>query len=73
MTGIGESYECAVCHGTFTKGWSDEEARAEQADLWNPIPGDDEEPGIVCDSCFQQVVAWAQVEVPEAFRRRPSV
>lgn len=71
MTGIGESFECWVCHRTFTKGRSDEEALAEQASLWEPIPGDDEEPGIVCDPCFQQVVAWAEVEIPEAFRRKP--
>lgn len=70
MTGVGESYECSVCHGTFTKGRSDEEAHAEQASLWEPIPGD-EEPGIVCDGCFRDVVAWAEAEVPEAFRRKP--
>lgn len=68
---LGESYECSVCHGTFTKTRSDEEAYAEMAGLWKPIPGDDEEPGIVCDGCFQQVVAWAEAEIPEAFRRKP--
>ena len=71
LTGIGEQFECSLCHGTFTKTRSDEEAYAQMADLWKPIPGDDEEPGIVCEGCFQEVVAWAEAEVPEAFRRHP--
>lgn len=70
LDGVGEPYECGVCHHTFTKTRSDEEAHAEQEAMWEPISGDDEEPGIVCDDCFQQVVAWAQAEVPEAFRKR---
>ena len=73
MSGTGESYECFVCHGAFTKGRSDEEAHAEMEAVWQPIPGDDEEPGIVCDGCFGQVTAWAQAEMPEAFRKRPGL
>jgi hypothetical protein len=60
----GEEYTCAVCHGTFTKECSDEEAAAEMEATWQPLPGDDD-PGIVCDDCFRQVMAWAQSEAPE--------
>lgn len=66
MSGIGERYECYVCHGTFTKARADEEAAAEMADLWTVT----EDPQIVCDGCFQQVMAWAQAEAPEALRRQ---
>jgi hypothetical protein len=65
VTGIGEPYRCWVCGGTFTKTCSDEEAKAEQAGIWQPQPGDD---GIVCDDCFQQVMAWAAAEHPEYLR-----
>ena len=67
---VGVTYECSACHGAFTSEWSEEEARAEQEALWEPVPGDDEDSVIVCDDCFQRVVARAQVEAPEVFRRR---
>ena len=70
LDGVGEPYECSVCHGTFTKTRSDEEAYAEKEAMWEPVPGDDEEPGIVCDGCFRQIEAWARAVVPEAFRKR---
>jgi hypothetical protein len=68
MTGTGESYECAVCHGTFTKTRSDEEAEAERREIWVEPFGDDEE-GTICDDCFQRVMAWAESEHPEYLRR----
>jgi hypothetical protein len=70
MSGIGEPYECAVCHGTFTKTRSDEEALAEMRETWQPASGDDD-PGVVCDDCFTLVMAWAQLDAPEVLRRQP--
>jgi hypothetical protein len=67
MSGIGEEYECEICHGTFRKGRSDEEAWAELEVTWQPIAGDDEV-GIVCDDCYQQVMAWAMLDAPETLR-----
>ena len=67
MTGTGESYECAVCHGTFTKTRSDEEALAEMRETWTPCPGDDD-PGLVCDGCFDRVMGWAERDAPELLR-----
>lgn len=64
----GETYECAVCHGRFTRPRDDEEAVAEMRDTWRPHDGDDEL-GIVCDDCFAQVMAWAQLNAPELLRR----
>lgn len=62
VTGIRESYTCENCGGTFTKIWSDEEAWAESESLY---PAQDlEETGIVCDNCFRQIMAWAQVNMP---------
>lgn len=65
MTGIGERYECAVCHGVFTKTWSDEEALAEAFSLF---PADDiateNDRGIVCDDCFRKVMACARANTP---------
>lgn len=67
MNGTGEPYECAICHGTFTKTRSDEAARGEMEATWQPLPGDDD-PGIVCGGCFRRVLAWAQTEAPEVLR-----
>ena len=63
VSGTGESYTCENCGGTFTKGWSDEQAQAESESLY---PAQDlEETGIVCDNCFRKIMAWAQVNMPE--------
>jgi hypothetical protein len=67
VSGVGETYECQVCHGTFAKTRSDEEALAEMRETWRPTPGDDD-PGIVCDDCFQRVMAWARSQAPETLR-----
>ncbi len=57
MRSLGtETYNCAVCGETFTKGRSDEEARAEQHELWGDLP--DEECDILCDDCFVEFMAW---------------
>ncbi len=55
---IGETYECDVCHGTFTKVRSDAEAVAEMHATWKETS----DPGIVCDDCFRAIVAWARRE-----------
>jgi len=65
VSGTGETYQCEVCSGVFVKTWSDEEARAEQSATWQPQPGGD---GIVCDECYQRLVAWAQAGHPEYLR-----
>jgi DNA-directed RNA polymerase subunit RPC12/RpoP len=66
MSGIGESYTCENCGGTFTKAWSDEEAMAETRSLFPPQDiTEPEDIGIVCDSCFHEIVAWARVNAPE--------
>ena len=63
MRDIGDLYECAVCHGTFAKTISDEEARAEARSLF---PAEDlEDTGVVCDDCFHKVMAWARQNMPE--------
>ena len=36
MGGVGESYTCENCGGTFRKAWSDEEAQAESESLFPP-------------------------------------
>ena len=64
MTGIGESYECTLCHGRFTKTWSDEEAQAEMESMWTETS----DPQIVCDDCFTRVMAWAEQDAPETLR-----
>lgn len=68
MTGTGEPYRCEVCHGTFTKTRSDEEAEVERRATWVEPFGDDEG-GTICDDCFQQVMAWAQSQHPGYLRR----
>ena len=63
MSGIGQSYTCEVCGGTFEKGWSDEEAWAEAKSLYPPE--DLKEVGLTCDDCFRKVMDWVKVNAPE--------
>ena len=65
MSGQGESYTCANCKKTCVKGWSDEEAMAEARSLFPAAHLAAEEPGIVCDPCFQAIMEWARVNAPE--------
>lgn len=74
MTGIGESYTCERCGGTFTKTISDEEAMAEARDLF---PADHiaapEDQATVCDPCFREIMAWAETSAPDLLRDPPAV
>jgi DNA-directed RNA polymerase subunit RPC12/RpoP len=61
-----ETYTCEACGKTFPKGWSDEEAAAEAEELFPGInPGDPAEAGVVCDGCYQTIMARARAEAPE--------
>lgn len=48
-----DEFQCAICRGVFTKGWSDEEAKAEARELFGEHRDDD---GIVCDVCFRNLI-----------------
>ena len=51
-------FTCALCHGTFEEGWTDEEALAE----YNAAFTEEEraEPReIVCDDCYKKIMKWA--------------
>jgi hypothetical protein len=51
-------YECAVCHGIFEKGWTDEEARAEEKETFG---ANDPDSAIVCDDCYNKMsYLWEQ-------------
>jgi len=55
----------------FGKGWSDEEAAAEAEELF---PGldvcDPDEAGLVCDECYQRIMALARAEAAGTDRGR---
>src|SRR5450755_3189041 len=46
-------YQCAMCGGVFTKGWSEQEARAETQSYWPDTPQEDL--AVICDDCWQKV------------------
>lgn len=48
-----DEYQCAMCGGVFTKGWSEQEARAETQQYWPDTPQEDL--AVVCDDCWQKV------------------
>lgn len=49
-----DTFTCARCGGTFSKGWSDEEAAAEaQANFSEAELADT---AVVCDECFREFV-----------------
>ena len=47
-------YRCAVCGGGFEKGWTEEEARAEEAEVFG---GNDPDSAVVCDDCYKKIKA----------------
>lgn len=50
---MSDEFTCNMCHQTFDKGWSDDEARAERLELFGEWK--DEECELVCDDCFQKI------------------
>ncbi len=50
-----DTYKCAACGGTFTKGWTDEEAAAEAASVFTPEELKDT--SLVCDPCWREMRA----------------
>ena len=66
MGAVTETFTCASCHGTFDKGWTDEEAAAEAGEFFPGINvTDPAEAGVVCDGCYQHIMARARAEAPE--------
>ncbi len=59
---VSDTYECAQCHGVFTKAWSDEEAIAEAEALWTPGEMAEEGAAVICDDCFKTFYAWVTAE-----------
>lgn len=47
-----ETYTCAACGGVFEKGWSDEEALAEAAEVFPDWGGPMD---VVCDDCWNKM------------------
>lgn len=52
---MADTYICAMCGGIFEKGWSDEEAWAEHDANFLGMSHDESE--IVCDDCYQKMIA----------------
>jgi len=66
-------YTCEKCQGTFIKGWSDEEAKAE---LDRNFPGMEiENCAMICDDCyvvpmsFEQIKAKARKDMTDVYRK----
>jgi hypothetical protein len=55
MSADSDTYKCAECGGTFTKGWSDDEADAEALQTLGVrmlTPGT----ALVCDDCYPEIL-----------------
>ena len=46
-------YECAMCHGVFRKGVSDEEALNEFREDFPTVPLEDAD--LICDHCYEKI------------------
>ena len=61
-----DTFTCDNCGDVFDKVWSDEEAAAEAEELFPGIDvTDPAETGIVCDDCYQHIMARVRAEAPE--------
>lgn len=50
-------YECEHCGEVFEEGWSEEESKAEAAEIFGkPIEEWKIEPILVCDDCYQKML-----------------
>lgn len=47
-------YRCSMCHNVFEKGWTDEEARAEEAANFGRS---EPNAAIVCDDCYKKFMS----------------
>jgi hypothetical protein len=65
-------YTCALCHGTFIKGRSDDEAWAEHL-ARNPDVVKKKDTDMVCDNCFEYVMAVEEGRASPIRRKRGSV
>ena len=45
-------YLCAMCHGIFVDGWTDEEALEEYKENFAGCSDDKE---IICDDCYEEI------------------
>lgn len=52
------TFTCECCGGTFTKGWSDQEARDESVAAFGELAPEDQ--ATVCDPCYAAIMAWAR-------------
>ena len=62
---MSETFTCANCGETHEKSWSDEEAAAEAQENFPGINVDSAEAGVVCDACYEHIMARARAEAPE--------
>jgi hypothetical protein len=54
-------YQCARCQRVFEKGWTDEEAKAEQNENgWGDIPNS--QCDVVCDDCYKSMIGEVSPE-----------
>ena len=61
-----DTFTCESCGDVFDKVWSDEEAAAEAEGLFPGINvSDPAETAVVCDGCYQHIMARARAEAPE--------
>jgi hypothetical protein len=51
---MSKTYTCDDCGGTFEKGWTEEEARAEQQQNFGDMP--DSAMAQVCDDCYRKIM-----------------
>jgi hypothetical protein len=52
---VADTFTCECCGKTYEKVWSDEEAWAEARQLHSPA--ELEATVVVCDDCFQEIMA----------------
>jgi hypothetical protein len=70
MTG-SRTFTCGMCGGTFGKGWPDEEANREAADVWGIHPDEwpEGQPVEVCDPCYRKIDPAKHPDLREKIKR----
>jgi hypothetical protein len=63
MSAYSIEFICEECGKVCTSSWTDDEAQAEAHQLWGDVP--DADLAIICDDCFQELMAWKSGHRPQ--------
>lgn len=67
-------FQCVMCKGVFTKGWSEEEALAEaERTFGKPVSEWKQGAQVVCDDCYNKIHPFKSENVGKLLEARKEI